>query len=178
MTSHLLLAAGNPLTDITTTFGVDWPKFLSQVFLFLVVAFLLKKFALGPVQKTLEERRDRIAKGLADAEKMSADLKNAQAKAQEILTQAGAQATKFIEDARAAGAAEREKARQQAVLDAQDILAKARSAGDAELARLKGELRQEFGRLVVQAAARSTGDILTGDQKSRLADDAVRQLAA
>jgi len=57
-------------------------------------------------------------------------------------------------------------------------LAKAREAGDAELARLKGELRKEFGRLVVQAAARSTGGILTSDQQNQLADTAVRQLAA
>jgi len=61
---------------------------------------------------------------------------------------------------------------------ADTLLALARQANDAELARMKGELRQEFGRLVVAAASRSTGEVLSADQKGRLADDAVRQLAA
>jgi len=39
-------------------------------------------------------------------------------------------------------------------------------------------LRKEFGRLVVQVASQSTGSILTQDQKGRIAEDAVKQLAA
>jgi hypothetical protein len=43
---------------------------------------------------------------------------------------------------------------------------------------MKNELRKEMGRLVVQTSARVTGNILTGDQQSHLAEDAAKQLAA
>jgi F-type H+-transporting ATPase subunit b len=171
-------AAENPVAEIAHQFGVTWQLLISQIILFVLVALALKKWAYGPILAMLEERRSRIAESMANAEKTKAELANAQAKAQELIGQAGAQATKIIEEARAAAAAVGEQDRQRAVADAQQILAKAREAGDAELVRLKGELRKEFGRLVVQAAARSTGDLLTPDQKKRLADDAVRQLSA
>lgn len=164
--------------QIAETFGWNATLFFSQVISFLLVAFLLQKFAYKPILAALEQRRQQIADGLAAAEKSKAELAKAQAKAQEVIAQAGTQANKIIEEARAAAASVGEQERQKAVADAQSILAKAREAGDAELVRLKGELRKEFARLVVQAASRSTGDLLTSDQKTRLADDAVRQLSA
>ncbi len=83
----------------------------------------------------------------------------------------------MIEEARAAMAAENERGRQQAVADAQDILAKARMAGETELVRLKSELRKEVTRLVVETSAKVTADVLTVDQKTRLADETNRLLA-
>jgi len=164
--------------QIAETFGWNGTLFASQVISFVLVALLLNKFAYKPILKVLEDRRQKIADGLAAADKTKAELANAQAKAQEVITQAGQQANKIIEEARAAASAVGEQERQKAVADAQQIVTKAREAGEAELARLKTELRREFGRLVVQAAARSTADVLTGDQKTRIADDSVRQLAA
>jgi F-type H+-transporting ATPase subunit b len=176
--SLLLAATGNPLTDVTTAFGVDWPKFGSQVFLFLAVAFALKKFAFGPIQTVLEERRQKIAEGLANAEKTRKELATAQAKASEILTQAGQQATKIIEETRQAAAKISEQEAQKAVAAANEIIAKAKLANESELTRMKGELRKEFGRLVVAAAGKASGKVLTFDDQKRLADEANQQLAA
>ena len=58
------------------------------------------------------------------------------------------------------------------------LLAKAREAGEAELGRMKAELRKEFGRLVVEASKRATGGLLTSEQQTRLADQSIRELAA
>ena len=174
----LLAAAGNPVADIAHQFGVNWQLLISQIILFVIVAVALKKFAYGPILEMLEQRRTRIAESLANADKIKSELASAQAKAQEVIGQAGQQATKIIEEARAAAAKVAEAERQKAIADAASIIAKAKQANDAELARMKGELRQEFGRLVVAAASRATGEILNADQKGRLADDAVRQLAA
>lgn len=170
--------AANPVVEIAQEFGVTWPLLISQVILFVLVALALKKWAYAPVLDMLEQRRDRIAKGLADAEKSRSELANAQAKAQELLSQAGTQANKIIEEARAASAQISEVERQKAVADAADILAKARQAGDAELVRLKGELRKEFGKLVVAASAKVSGKILTFEDQQRLAEETNRQLAA
>ena len=179
MTSFLLLAAeSGPVDQIATTFGANVPALVANAISFLLVALILKKWAIGPIQTVLEERRQRIAEGLANAEKTRAELASAQAKAQELLVQAGAQANKIVEETRAAAARLAEQERQKAITDAQAILAKAREAGDAELARLKGELRREFGKLVVAASAKVSGKILTLEDQERLAEETQRQIAA
>ena len=170
--------AGNPITTIAHQFGVTWQLLISQIILFVIVALALKKFAYGPLQTILEERREKIAKSLANAEQIKKDLANAQTKAQEILTQASQQATKAIEEARAAAAKVQEVETQKAIATAGDIIAKAKQASEAELVRMKAELRKEVGRLVVATSAKVTGNILTAEQQMRLAEDTNKQLAA
>lgn len=170
--------AGNPIAEIAHQFGVTWQLLISQIILFVIVALALKKFAYGPILEMLELRRTRIAESLVNADRIKAELANAQAKATEVITQASLQANKIIEESRTAAAKVGEIERQKAIADASSIIAKAREAGDAELARLKGELRKEFGRLVVAASRNATGNILTLDQHNKLAEDASKQLAA
>jgi len=168
----------NAVTDIANQFGLDAPHLIAQCISFSIVAFALYKFAYQPILTVLEERRQRIAESLANAEKIKQELANAQAKAQEILNQANVQANKFIEEARQSAAKVLEQESQKAIATANDIIAKARQASEAELARMKTELRREVGRLVVATTAKVTGKILTTDDQQRLAEETNRQLAA
>ncbi len=174
----MILLAETPIEQIAHTFGVNWMALTANAISFLLVAFALKKWAIGPVQSMLEERRARIAEGLANADKARAEFANAQAKAQELLTQASVQANKMLEDARAAAAKVAEQETQKAVAQAQEIVTKARQASEAELAKMKADLRKEIGRLVVQTTAQVAGKVLTLDDQNRLASEANRQLAA
>jgi F-type H+-transporting ATPase subunit b len=84
----------------------------------------------------------------------------------------------MIEEARTSAAKVLEVETQKAIAAAADIIAKARQANEAELVRMKAELRKEVGRLVVATSAKVTGNILTAEQQSRLAEDTNKQLAA
>ena len=164
--------------DTARQFSVDWPHFIAQVISFAIVAFLLQRFAYKPVLAVLEERRTRIAVSLAEAEKIKKDLAAAQAKAQEILNQAGVQATKAIEEGRAAAARVQEQETQKAIAAAEQIIAKAREAAAQDHARMMAELKREVGRLVVETTAKVSGKILTVEDQQRLAEETNRQLAA
>ncbi len=159
-------------------FGFNTSLFISQVISFCIVAFLLHRFAYKPILVVLEQRRQTIAKGLADAEQIKRDLANTQVKVQELMNQASTQANKIIEEARAAAAKVTEQETQKAVAAAQDIINKARQSSEAELARMKTELRREVGRLVVATTAKVAGKILSPEDQARLAEEANRQLAA
>lgn len=163
--------------DTAKQFGVNWPMFISQCISFAIVAFLLHRFAYKPVLKVLEERREKIAEGLANAEQIKKDLANAQSKAQEILAQANTQGNKLIEESRVSAAKILEQESQKAIATANEIITKARQANEAELARMKAELRREVGRLVVVTTAKVTGKILTADDQQRLAEETNQQLA-
>jgi F-type H+-transporting ATPase subunit b len=159
-------------------FGFQKQLFFSQVISFCVVAFLLHRFAYKPILKVLAERREKIAESLANAEKIKQELANAQVKAQEILNQANAQGIKLIEESRQSAAKVLEVESQKAIATANDIITKARQASEAELVRMKAELRKEVGRLVVATSVKVTGNILTAEQQTRLAEDTNKQLAS
>jgi len=164
--------------DTARTFGLDLPHFIAQVLSFSIVAFLLHKFAYKPVLKVLEERRQRIAEGLANADKIKTELARTEASRQEVINQANAQAQRLIEEARHAAARVQEVETQKAIAAAKDIVEKARQAMEAEHARMLTELRREVGRLVVQTTGRVIGKTLTPDDQQRLSNEAARELAA
>lgn len=171
-------APENPIQEISRTFGFDLAHFGAQVISFLIVAGLLYKFAYYPILKVLEERRQRIADGLANADKIKAELTRTEASRQEILSQANTQANKLIEEARAAAARVQEQETQKAITAAEQIIAKAREAAAQDHARMLTELRREVGRLVVDTTSKVTGKILSTDDQKRLADETSKQLAA
>ena len=171
-------AEGGLVDSITGAFGLNWQMFLSQLVAFLIVAGILKKFAYGPILQLLEERRQRIAEAQANSEKIKAELARTEALRQDVLVQANAQATRLIEEARAAADKERVRLTQDAVVSVSQMIARAKEASDAELARLKTELRREVGRLVVETTAQVTGKILTLEDRQRLAEQANKDLAA
>ena len=136
----------NPAAAVARQFGWEPRLFASQLVLFIIVALVLAKFAYKPLLAMLEMRKKQIVESLENAEKTRQELANAQVKAQEILTQASQQATKAIEEARAAAAKVQEVETQKAIAAAGDIIAKARQASEAELVRMKAELRKCLNR--------------------------------
>jgi F-type H+-transporting ATPase subunit b len=126
----------------------------------------------------LAERRQRIADGLANADKIKTELARTEASRQEVLNQANIQANKLIEEARAAAARVQEQETQKAIAAAEQIIAKAREAASQDHDRMLTELRREVGRLVVDTTSKVTGKILTTDDQKRLAEETSKQLAA
>jgi len=180
MTITILLAASalDLVRDTGETFGFDTKIFLSQVISFVIVALVLRQFAYKPILKVLEERRQRIAEGLLNAEKIKQQLAEAEQRHADILAQANAQAQKMIDDARESAGHVAERKQQEAIVAAEQIVAKAREASAIEHEKTMAELKRELGRLVVDTTAKVTGKVLTSEDQRRLQDEASRQLAS
>lgn len=160
------------------TLGLDWPKLIAQLVNFGIVLFVLWRFAYKPVLAMLDQRREKVAEGMANAEKIKAEVAQTEALRQEILAKANVQATQFIEEARAAAARVQEQETQKAIAAAEQIIAKAREAAEADHARMLTELKREVGRLVVETTAKVTGKVLSIEDQRRLAEETNRELAA
>jgi len=158
--------------------GIQWNILLAQTISFSVVFFVLWKFAYGPIFNMLQARRDKIAGALANAEKIKVDVARTESERQKILTQAGDQANKLIDEARQAAARVREQETQKAIAAAEQIVTKAREAAAQERSQMLADLKREVGRLVVQTTATVTGKVLTADDQNRLAEETQKQLAA
>ena len=60
--------------DTAKRFGVDLPHFAAQCISFIIVAFLLQRYAYKPILTMLEERKKRIKEGLDNAEQIKQEL--------------------------------------------------------------------------------------------------------
>ena len=158
--------------------GIDWRILITQLISFSIVFFVLWRFAYKPIFTMLQLRREKIAEGLANAEKIKAQLAKTEADRQAVLTQAGEMADKMIEEARTAAARVREVETQKAITAAEQIVIKAREAAAQDHTRMLAELKREVGRLVVQTTTTVTGKILTAEDQRRLAEETEKQLTA
>jgi F-type H+-transporting ATPase subunit b len=173
----ILETMGESAKETGLQFGFNWWLFLSQCVSFGIVALLLQKYAYKPILTVLEERRQRIAEGLANAEKIRGQLAESEVRYEEILAKANVAAQKMIEEARQSATALADKRSQQAITEAEQILAKAREASKVEHDRLLSELKREVGRLVVETTTKVTGKILTAADQQRISEETVRQVS-
>ncbi len=164
---------GGVAGEILRTFHVDKAFFFSQVASFLIVAFLLKKFAFGPIQAMLEQRRSRIAEGEANLVRIQKQLADSEATTAAAIAKANEEAARMINEAKTSAAVLSEQKAQEAIVSAQQILAKAETAAKAERAMISAELKKEFGRLVTATTSQVTGKILTSDDQARINQEAL-----
>lgn len=164
--------------EIFTTFGVSWGKFIAQIILFLFVYWVLKKYAFGPILEVLNERRRRIEEGQHNAEKIKKQLAEAELRYQEVLRKANDEATRLIEEARASSDAHTQKQLQQAIKDAEGVIAKAHESISQERHKMVAEVKKEMVDLVVQTTAKVVGKVITPEDQKRLSEETSRQLAA
>ncbi len=159
-------------------FGLALPNLIAQIIIFLIVYSILKKKAFDPILAMLEQRKQRIAEGEANLEKITADLAAAEKNAQAIVDKANESAGRLLKEADDSAKALKETRAQEAILEASQILAKAREAAQLEKEQLSSQLKQEFGRMVSDATARVTGKILTTDDQSRINQETAAQVSA
>lgn len=179
MTTGIFLLAetgGGQIEEIARTFGVDWPHLIAQIISFCIVCALLYKFAYRPVLAMLAQRREGIAEGLANAEKIKVELDRTEAQRRDVIAQANTQAGHLIEEARVAAARVGQAEAQRAIAAAEQIMTKAREAAARDRDRMLAGLKREIGQLVVQTTAAVLGRTLTQDDQRRLAEEAVLTL--
>jgi F-type H+-transporting ATPase subunit b len=150
--------------------GLDFNRLLQQIVNFAILAFILQTLLYKPVLKLLAERKEKIRKGLEDADKAKAALDGAQAEYEKRLLDARKEGQGIIAQATLASERAREEILAGARVEAQKIVDKAREEIEFERKRVTADLRREVADLAVLAA---------GKVVSRQLDDtAQRQLIA
>jgi len=167
---------GDLVEGVVERFGLNLPLLVSNMISFLIVAFLLHRFAYKPVLEVLAQRRAAIEEGLKNAERIKQQLQETEAKRQEILAEAQKKAEAIIGEARRSAQELLDRETKRAMAAAEEILERAREAGRIEMARMRMELRREMGRLIVETAAKVTQKMLTDEEHQRLIREAELEL--
>jgi len=164
--------------QVLQSFGVSWPGFVASLINFVILLFILHRFAYKPLLQVLDERRRKIAESMKQAEQIKEELARTSAAREEILQKANASAQRMIDEAKLAAEKFRDQKLNEALQSAQDTLRKAQEAGKMERERIMDDLRREMVSLVIATTARVADKILTPDDQKRLSDETLKELAA
>lgn len=158
-------------------FGVDVFKLAFQIVNFLLILYLLNRFLFKRVLALLDERGERISKGLEDAEAAARDRELARAEREAALDEARkeaqtmiARATKIAEDSRAEIVAA-------ARAEAEKVAAKATEEITAEKQRAIAELRSQVADLALDAAGRLVRSEMNGPTQRRLVEEFLAEVS-
>lgn len=169
---------GQVASDITNTYKVNLPYFIAQVLNFLLVAFLLYRFAFKPVLAILDERQRKINDGLQYAEEMKHKLADTEKKYNELIKQGNQEAQRIIEEARDHAKRITERQTQDAVARAEELIHNAQRAAVQEHEKMLAEVRKEVAQLVVLTTSKVLKQELSDSDRQRYNDSAARELAA
>lgn len=173
-----ILAAGGGSGGLPEQFGIAVGPLAAQFILFLIVFFLLNKFAFPKVQAMLEERRRTIEEGQKNAAEIREQLALTQRKISEMLGEANGKAEVMLAEAKESARAIAERERQATISEAAAILEKAREASVMERDSMMRELKGEVGRLVVETTAKVIGKELSPTDHERLTRETATQIGA
>ena len=125
---------------------------VGQMLTFLVFIWFTKKFVWPPVRKAMEERRAKIADGLAAAERGQQALEQADAQVAERIREARQQASQIIEQAERRGGEIVEEAKEDARQQGERMLAQAQAEIERETNRVREALRGDVAEIALAGA--------------------------
>ena len=150
--------------------------FFWTIAVFLVLLFLLKRFAWGPLLAALDERQAGIRKSLDDADRARKELEQVREESEAIIAKARAEADGIITDARADGGQLRDDLRQQAQQQAQAIVENAERQIQQERDRALQQIRQESVDMSLMIASKLIRRNLTAEDNASLIEEALKQV--
>jgi len=165
-----MLAATSPLTKIIPGLMI-W-----TIVFFLITFFVLKRYAFGPIQKVIDDRRERIRQSIEEAERARTESQQLLEEHRKLIGQARGDADRILAEARRVADAQRERAKDETEADRQRRLEETKRLIEAETQRALEQIRTEVADLTLIATERITGKVLDEQDHKRLIEEAVEGL--
>lgn len=124
----------------------------AQIIVFVILVMFTVKFVWPPIAKALDERADKIAEGLAAAERGKSDFEEAEKKVSSLLSDGRNQAVEIITHAERHASQIIEAAKSEANAEALRIVAQANADAEQEISRAREALREQVAILAVKGA--------------------------
>ena len=143
---------------------------------FLITLFVLKRYAFGPIQNMLDERRERIRRSIEEAEKARTEARKLLEEHRALIGQARGQAEEILSEARKVADSQRQRVKEETEADRQRRLEETKRQIEAETHRALEQIRAEVADLTLIATAKVTGKVLDDSDHRRLIEDAIKDL--
>jgi len=164
------------MDELIKTFHIDWKLLIAQLVNFGIVLWVLYKFAIKPLSKTMDARTEEIEKSLEDAKKIEASLAQTETERQDKLDAAKKDAQEIIEKARQQGERQGKTMVDDAKREVQTVIAAAKEQIAQEKQSMLRELKAEVGTLVVKATAKVLEKVTTKEVDERLIEESLKEV--
>lgn len=162
--------------EIVSNFGIE-PVFLAaQIVNFLIIAYLLKRFAYKPIMSLLKNRQDTIAKGLLEAEEARVLLEQASEKEQEILKAAQMEAKKMLDETKKHNEALMHSAEEQTRKQAEEMLKEAKEQIIKESQETEKRLVKHTSELAVTFLEKAVKDLFGPEEQKEVMKRAMKEM--
>ena len=165
-----MIVAASPLIEVVPGLMI-W-----TLVCFAITFFVLRKFAFGPIQKMIDERRERIRSAVGEAEHARAEARRLLEEHKQLIGQAKSEAGQILAEARKVADSQRERAKEEIEVDRKRRLEDTRKQIEAETARALEQIRSEVAELTLVATSKVTGKMLDRDDHRKLIEDAIGEL--
>ena len=165
-----MLVAANPLIQVIPGLMI-W-----TIVSFAITLWVLKRYAFGPVQKLIDDRRDRIRQSIEEADRAREEARSLLEEHRALIGQAKNQAEEILAEARKIADAQRERLRGEIEEDRQRRLEETQRQIDQATTQALGEIRREVASLSLLAAEKITRKTLTDADQQRLVDEALSEI--
>ena len=165
-----MLVAANPLIEVRLGLMV-W-----TIVCFGITFFVLRRFAFGPIQKIIDERRQRIRSSIEEAEKARSEARRLLEEHRALIGQARGQAEQILAEARKVAESMARRVKEETEADRQRRLEETKRQIEAETQRALEQIRTEVAELTLIATTKVTGKVLEDADHKRLIDEAIRDL--
>jgi F-type H+-transporting ATPase subunit b len=143
---------------------------------FAITFFVLRRYAFGPIQRIIEERRQRIRESIEEADRARAEARRLVEEHRQLIGQARGEAEQILGEARRIADAQRERVKEEVEADRERRLEETRRQIEGETQRALQQIRAEVADLALVAAEKVTAGALDGRSHRRLIEDAVGDL--
>ena len=151
--------------------GINVPFLISQIVNFLILFAALYFLLWKRVLRMFEERKQRIAQGLADAEQARKDGERADAEYQQRIERAEQEREAILARAAEEGEQVREEILAQARAEAERIVATSRAGAERDRQEMLAELRGQVASLAIAVSNKIIGEALDEHRQRRLIDE-------
>jgi F-type H+-transporting ATPase subunit b len=162
--------ATNPLIQVTPGLMI-W-----TIVCFLITLFVLRRYAFGPIQEAIDQRRERIRQSLEEADKAREEARSLLEQHRQLIGRAKTDAEEILAEARRVADANERRMRDELEADRERRLEETRKQIEAETRRALEQIRLEVVDLSLLAATKVTGKALDDADHRRLIDEAVADL--
>lgn len=149
---------------------------IGQLIVFSVLIWFIRAVLWEPVMNVLEDRKKRIAEGLAASEKGLKEQELAQDHAKQLIKEAKKEAAGIIAQAKSREGQMLEEAKHKASEEATRIMTGAQAEIDQEVNRAKDSLRKQVSELVITGASKILGKEIDAKAHKKALDELIKQI--
>lgn len=163
----------NYILETLGKIGFEWHMGLFNLINFLIIYYILKKFAFKPMTKIINERQEKAAESVENFQKAKTEVQMAERKAQEIVDQSKADANKVMERATEEAKQLSDDMKEKAKGEIELLVSQAKKNIEIDKKEMKAEIKKETADVVVVAVEKILSEKMDAKKDKKFIEDIV-----